>query len=90
MGTAAAAEAAADTSIVVAAAASIGTGSLSAILSDDDSSLHWHTHVMRLTNPLARETAQLYAPPCAICTSRILFRFATGITPFLQISPVLP
>jgi hypothetical protein len=61
VGTTAAAEAAADTSIVVAAAASVGTGSRSVTLSEDDSSLHWHTHVMRLTNPLARETAQLYA-----------------------------
>ncbi len=61
MGTIAAAEAAADTSIVVAAAASGGAGSATQLLIEDDSSLHWHTHVMRLINPLARETAQLYA-----------------------------
>jgi hypothetical protein len=61
VGTVAAAEAAADTSIVVAAAAaSVGSGSATASLSEEDSSLHWHAHVMRFINPLARETAQLY------------------------------
>jgi hypothetical protein len=59
-GTAAAAEAAADTCIVIAAASAV-TGSETRVSSMDDSSVNWHSHVMRLANPLARETAQLYA-----------------------------
>jgi hypothetical protein len=67
MGTAAAAEAAADTSIVMAAA-SAATSSETRISSVDDSSANWHAHVMRLANPFARETAQLYVHGIHICT----------------------
>jgi hypothetical protein len=67
IGTAAAAEAAADTSIVMAAA-SAATSSETRVSSVDDSSANWHSHVMRLANPLAKETAQLYAHGIYICT----------------------
>jgi hypothetical protein len=75
-GAAAAAEAAADTSIVVAAAASAFSGSATLVKSGDDSSLNWHSHVMHLTNPLARETAQLYADHLHILTLALLSRLS--------------
>ena len=75
-GAAAAAEAAADTSIVVAAAASAYSGSATLVTSGDDSSLNWHSHVMHLTNPLARETAQLYADHLHILTLALLSRLS--------------
>ena len=76
MGAAAAAEAAADTSIVVAAAASACASSATPVATSDDSSLNWHSHVMHLANPLARETAQLYAHPLHDLDICLLYRLS--------------